>query len=118
MLGDVNGKVIGLLGLAFKENTDDIRESPALHIADMLHELGAVVRGYDPVAMENVTHAYPYIQLATDAYDLAKGCDALVVATPWNEFKSLDMDRLCAAMEQPIMVDGRNLYDGKLMKSM
>ncbi len=118
MLGNLEGKVIGMLGLAFKENTDDIRESPSLAIADMLHEQGAVVRGYDPVAMENVAHAYPYIQLTNDPYDLAKGCDALVVATPWNEFKSLDMDEICGALKQPIMVDGRNLYDGQLMKNM
>jgi UDPglucose 6-dehydrogenase len=117
MLGDLNGKTIGMLGLAFKENTDDIRESPSLAIAEMLKELGAKVRGYDPVAGEHVERSYPYIGLAQDAYELAKGCDALVVATPWNEFKSLDMSQICVEMKQPIMVDGRNLYDGKLMKS-
>lgn len=116
MLGDVQGKVIGLLGLAFKENTDDIRVSPALEIADMLHNLGATVRGYDPVANENVAYSYKYIQLAEDAYDLAKGCDALVVATPWNEFKGLDMVRLREVMRQPNLVDGRNLYDPLRMK--
>ncbi len=118
LLGSVDGKLIGLLGLAFKENTDDIRESPAIAIADMLHNLGANVRGYDPVAGENVARVAPYIELCDDPYTLARGCDALVVATPWNEFKSLDMGQICAEMKTPIMVDGRNLYDGRIMMEM
>ncbi len=118
MLGNLQDKTIGLLGLAFKENTDDIRESPALDIAEALHEVGATIKGYDPVAMENVSRVAPYIQLCDDPYVLAKGCDALVVATPWNEFKSLDMSRICEGMEQPIMIDGRNLYDPIQMRSM
>ncbi len=117
MLGTLDKKVIGLLGLAFKENTDDIRESPALHIADMLAKQNAVVRGYDPVAAENVEREAPYIQLCSDPYQLAEGCDALVIATPWNEFKSLDMTRICESMKQPVMVDGRNLYDPALMRN-
>lgn len=115
LLGSVEGKVVAMLGLSFKENTDDLRESPALDIAEMLNEEGAIVRGYDPVAMENVMRAAPYIHLAEDAYDLARGCDALVVATPWNEFKSLDMAAIRDAMKQPILVDGRNLYDSERM---
>jgi len=118
LLGDLNGKVIGSLGLAFKENTDDLRESPAMYIAEILNQHGAIVRGYDPVAMENVMRTVPYIHLAEDSYDLARGCDALVIATPWNEFKQLDMTRMRDAMKQPIMVDGRNLYDPELMRSL
>jgi UDPglucose 6-dehydrogenase len=114
----VQGKIIGVLGLAFKENTDDIRVSPSLDIAEMLHDQGALVRGYDPVAMENVSRVAPYIQLCGDPYELAKGCDAMVIATPWNEFKSLDMAEIAKVMRQPMMVDGRNLYDGDLMKSL
>ncbi len=94
LLDGVAGKVIGVLGLAFKENTDDLRELPAMHIAQLLHDQNAIIRGYDPVAMENVMRAAPYIHLAEDAYDLARGCDALVIATPWNEFKQLDMARI------------------------
>src|SRR5260221_8580587 len=116
MLGTVEGKTIALLGLAFKENTDDIRESPAMYVAAMLHEQGADVRGYDPVAAENVQRAAPYIQLCNDPYELAKGSDAVVVMTPWNEFKSLDMEQIYKAMKQPVLVDGRNLYDGQRMK--
>ncbi len=118
LLGDLNGKTVALLGLAFKENTDDIRVSPALEIAEMLHDLGAAVRGYDPAAMEHVARAYPFVQLAEDPYDLASGCDAIVVATPWNEFKGLDMARVGAAMRQKVMVDGRNLYDSDRMKAL
>jgi UDPglucose 6-dehydrogenase len=114
--GSVKGKTIGLLGLAFKENTDDIRESPSIYIANLLNKQGAHVQGYDPVAMENVERVAPYIKLCKDAYDLAEGCDALVVATPWNEFKSIDMSRICEAMKQPIIVDGRNMYDPEVMR--
>jgi UDPglucose 6-dehydrogenase len=117
LLRGVQGKTIGLLGLAFKENTDDIRESPALHIAEMLHQRGATVRGYDPEAMANVGREAPYIDLAIDAYELAVGCDALVVTTPWNEFKSLEMPRIRAAMRDNVLIDGRNLYDAALMKA-
>ena len=117
ILGDLSGKVIGMLGLAFKENTDDIRVSPSLEIAEMLHGQGAIVRGYDPVAMDNVAATMPFIQLVEDPYQLAEGCDALVVATPWNEFKSLDMPRIRSVMRQPVMIDGRNLYEPARMKS-
>ena len=115
VLGGIEGKVIGLLGLSFKENTDDLRESPAMHIAQLLHDQGAIVRGYDPVAMENVHRTTSYIHLAEDAYDLARGCDGLVVATPWNEFKQLDMKRILQAMKRPVLIDGRNLYDPERM---
>lgn len=118
MLTDLKGKTIALLGLAFKENTDDIRESPALDIARMLHERGANIRGYDPVANENVSRAMPFIELADDPYKLAEGADALVVATPWNEFKALDLDALRKLMKTPNMVDGRNLYDPTRMKNL
>jgi UDPglucose 6-dehydrogenase len=117
ILGALSGKVIGMLGLAFKENTDDIRVSPSLEIAEMLHGQGAIVRGYDPVAMDNVAATMPFIQLVEDPYQLAEGCDALVVATPWNEFKSLDMPRIRGAMRQPVLIDGRNLYEPARMKS-
>jgi UDPglucose 6-dehydrogenase len=118
LLGDLNGKTIAILGLAFKENTDDIRVSPALEIAEMLHALGATVRGYDPAAMDHVARAYPFVQLAADPYELAQACDAIVVATPWNEFKGLDMARIGGVMRQKVMVDGRNLYDAERLKAL
>ena len=107
----LRGRAIGLLGLAFKPNTDDIRDSPAAEIARLLLHEGALVKGYDPVAMAGVGRLLPDMQLAEDAYDLADGCEALVVCTEWNEFKHLDMARIRDLMRQPFLVDGRNLYD-------
>jgi UDPglucose 6-dehydrogenase len=116
--GKLDGKRIGLMGLAFKPNTDDIREAPALEIAHMLRNEGALVSGYDPVAMANVARVDQQIRLAEDAYDLAAGADALLVCTEWNEFKQLDLLRLRDLMAQPILVDGRNIYEPDMMVSL
>lgn len=118
ILGDLRGKVVGILGLAFKENTDDIRESSSLVIARQLLHQGAIVRGYDPVAAENVAHEMPEIVLCSSPYELAEGADAIVVATPWNEFKQLDLERMRASMRQPVMVDGRNMHDPVRMRQL
>lgn len=118
MLGTVNGKTIALLGLAFKENTDDIRESPSLAIAESLIARGASIRAYDPVAMAPTAKEYPTITMCESAYDAATGADAVVLGAPWNEFKQLDMERLRDAMNQPVMVDGRNMYDPARMKGL
>jgi UDPglucose 6-dehydrogenase len=115
--GKLDGKRIGLMGLAFKPNTDDIREAPALEIAHMLRNEGALVSGYDPVAMNNVARVDKHIRLAEDAYDLADSADALLVCTEWNEFKQLDLARLRDAMARPIVVDGRNIYEPERMES-
>lgn len=109
--GRIDRKKIGILGLAFKPNTDDIRESAALEIARMLQNEGAIVTGYDPVAMPNAARMLPGLKLATDAYDLATGVDALLVCTEWNEFKQLDLDRVKSVMARPVIIDGRNIYD-------
>jgi len=114
----LNRKKIGILGLAFKPNTDDIRESPALEIARMLQNEGAVVTGYDPVAMNNAMSANPDLRLAEDAYELAEGADALLVCTEWNEFKHLDLARVNALMAQPVVVDGRNIYEPERMEEL
>ena len=116
MLGSLNGKTIGVLGLAFKPNTDDIREAPALEIIDLLQEEGALVKAYDPVAMPNAARALRHTHFCDDPYELAKGCHALVVVTEWNEFKNIDLRRIKANMAQPVIVDGRNLYDPALMR--
>lgn len=118
ILGSVSGKTVALLGLAFKENTDDIRESPSLAIAETLIARGATVRAYDPVAMPVTAKEYPTIVMCENAYDAARGADAVVIATPWNEFKQLDMERLRDTLAQPVMVDGRNMYDPARMKSL
>jgi UDPglucose 6-dehydrogenase len=117
LLGSLQDKVIGLMGLAFKPNTDDMRDSPAVEIAHLLINEGALVKGYDPVAMGVAARMCPEIKLAEDPYDLAEGCDAVIVITDWNEFKHLDMAQLKKTMRQPIMVDGRNLYEPEDMQA-
>ncbi len=111
----LNGKVIGLMGLAFKPNTDDMREAPAAEIGRALLRENAIVKGYDPEAMGVAAKMMPSLQLAEDAYDLAKDCDALIVLTEWNEFKNLDMPRIKSLMRQPVFIDGRNLYEPETM---
>lgn len=117
-LGSLRDKTIGLLGLAFKPNTDDMREAPSTHIAHMLRTAGARVRAYDPVAMKAAARVVPEVELAEDAYALATGCDALVVCTEWNEFKNLDLARVRDLMNQPVLIDGRNIYDPLTMNEL
>ncbi len=115
MLGDLQGRTIGLLGLAFKPNTDDMREAPSIDIAESLLAAGAIVRAYDPVAMDNARALLPKVEMMPDPYTLAEGCDALVVVTEWNEFKQLDLEAIKQRMAQPVIYDGRNIYDPALM---
>ncbi len=115
LLGDLRGKVIGLLGLTFKPDTDDLREAPALEVAQLFSSEGSRIRAYDPVAMERAAALFPEIQMASDPYSLAAGCDAIVVCTEWNEFIQLDLQRIHDLMRQPVIVDGRNIYDPKQM---
>ena len=115
MLGDLNGKTIGLLGLSFKPNTDDMRDAPAIDIARALYAEGANVRGYDPVAMDVAKPFLPEVDLFPDPYSMLQGCDALMVVTEWNEFKQLDLQRVRNQMNQPIVFDGRNIYDPETM---
>jgi len=110
-LGGLRDRTVGLLGLAFKPNTDDMREAPAAYIARMLESAGANVRGYDPVAGEVAARALPKLELQADAYALADGCDALVVVTEWNEFKNLDLARIHSLMAGNVIIDGRNIYE-------
>jgi UDPglucose 6-dehydrogenase len=117
MLGGLKGKTIGMLGLAFKPNTDDMREAPSIDIAGHLTEAGATVRAYDPVATEVARPILPTVQMFKDAYEMAAGCDGLMVVTEWNEFKQLDLDQLKSVLKQPVVFDGRNIYDPTLMKA-
>ena len=116
MLGDLSGKTIGLLGLSFKPNTDDMRDAPSIDIARSLIAAGATVRAYDPVAMDVARTILPEVTLAPDAYTLAEGCDALVVVTEWNEFKHLDLAQVHDLLRQPVIFDGRNIYDADLLR--
>ncbi|NLG72073.1 MAG: UDP-glucose/GDP-mannose dehydrogenase family protein [Chloroflexi bacterium] len=109
--GDLRGKVVGLLGLAFKPNTDDMRDAPSIDIARMLDENGAIVRAYDPVAMDAAAAILPEVKMMPDPYTMADGADALVVVTDWNEFKNLDFERIRDLMRTHVILDGRNIYD-------
>jgi UDPglucose 6-dehydrogenase len=109
--GDLTGKVIGLWGLAFKPNTDDLRDAPALEILHTLRGLGAAVRACDPVAGPGALRLEPDLDLRADAYQVAAGADAVVMCTEWNEYKHLDLERVRGSMRTPVLVDGRNVYD-------
>jgi UDPglucose 6-dehydrogenase len=116
LVGELKGAMVGLLGLAFKPNTDDMREAPAVELAAALRERGATVKAYDPVAMKVAARVMPGVEMSADPYALASGCDALIVCTEWNEFKQLDLERMRQAMRKPNMVDGRNLYEPEEMR--
>lgn len=118
LLGTLDEKVIGILGLAFKPNTDDMREAASVEIIHLLQSEGAVVRAYDPVAMPNAGRYLRDVTVCRDPYDMACGADALIVVTEWNEFKHLSLPRLKEAMRQPIIVDGRNIYDPQEMTAL
>lgn len=117
LLGNLRGKTIGLLGLSFKPNTDDIREAAAIDLAHMLENEGASLRAYDPVAMENAHRVLDGVRFCSDAYQVAAGADAIILVTEWNEFKQLDMPRLYSSMEHKIFLDGRNVYDPAEMRA-
>jgi UDPglucose 6-dehydrogenase len=109
--GPLPGKTAAVLGLSFKPETDDIRESPALSVVAGLLQRGAKVRAFDPAAMENTRAVFPDIHYAADAYDCAAGADFVVLATEWNEFRALDLSKLAAAVKARNMIDLRNVYD-------
>jgi UDPglucose 6-dehydrogenase len=119
VLGDLHGKTIGLLGLAFKPNTDDMRDAPSVDIAHMLISKGAKVKGYDPVAMTVAGRVLPSaVQLVETPYECAAGADAIIILTEWNEFKQLDLAQIKQAMKQPVIIDGRNIYEPKMVKEL
>jgi UDPglucose 6-dehydrogenase len=109
--GDLKGKRIAVLGLTFKPDTDDMRESPSIDIINALQKDGAEIQSYDPVGMDNARSILNGIRFCADAYEAAVGADALLLLTAWNEFKHLDMERIRESMRQPNLLDGRNVYD-------
>jgi UDPglucose 6-dehydrogenase len=109
--GELKNAVVGVLGLAFKPNTDDMREAPSLTIIEALQEAGAHVKAYDPVAMDRAAQLMPSVTYCATPYDVAKDADALLVVTEWNEFKQLNWQKLAQFMRQPIVLDGRNIYE-------
>lgn len=113
--GSVKGKTISILGLAFKPNTDDMRESPSLPIIEKLHAEGASVRAYDPESMDEAKHLLTEITYCDDAYSCAQNADALVIVTEWDQFRALDFDRLKSLLIAPVLVDLRNIYSPSRM---
>ncbi|MCL5103319.1 MAG: UDP-glucose/GDP-mannose dehydrogenase family protein [Armatimonadetes bacterium] len=116
VLGGLEGKTVGVLGLAFKPNTDDLRDAKSLEIIAQLLAERATVRAYDPIAMDNTRGVFPQIEYCSNAYEAAEASDAVAVITEWNEFKFLDLARVKETMRQPIIFDGRNIYDPERMR--
>jgi UDPglucose 6-dehydrogenase len=114
--GPIRGRTIAVLGLTFKPNTDDTRDSPALPLITALHDLGAVVRSYDPAGMDQAKPHAPDVIYCASAYAAAEGADAVVIATEWEQFRALDLERLRRVMARPVIVDLRNVYRGDEMK--
>lgn len=110
-LGDLSGKVVGLLGLAFKPNTDDMREAKSIEIIEELIVRNAQVKTYDPQAMDNARKLLPQVKYCANAYEVAEGADALILVTEWREFKLLNMEKICKSMRNPVLFDGRNFYN-------
>jgi UDPglucose 6-dehydrogenase len=115
ILGGLRGKTVGLWGLSFKPNTDDMRDAPSISIINMLQHEGAEVKAYDPQAADNAEKLLEGVIFCQDPYQVAHEADALILVTEWNEFKQLDMARVKSLMRQPVLVDGRNTYDPKRM---
>jgi UDPglucose 6-dehydrogenase len=115
--GSVRGKTIGVLGVSFKPNTDDMREAPSLAIIPALQDAGANVRAYDPAAMHEAGPLLPGVHWCKDSYETAENADVVVLCTEWNEFRALDLDRLGNAMKRRVMVDLRNVYPAEEMQA-
>ena len=112
---DLTDKTIGLLGLSFKPNTDDMRDAPSVTIARLLIDDGAKVRAFDPIAMKEAAKLLPDVEMVENPYKMAEGCDLLMVNTEWNEFRQLDLKRINEAMNEAVLFDGRNIYDPEKM---
>jgi UDPglucose 6-dehydrogenase len=108
--GNLRGKMVAVLGLTFKPNTDDLREAPSIPLITALQDMGAKVRAYDPVGMTHAQAEFPGVAFADGPYACAEGADALVIVTEWEQFRALDLDRLKSVMKQPVLIDLRNVY--------
>src|SRR6202012_648460 len=114
----LKGKTLGVLGLAFKQNTDDVRMSPAIDLCHRLQKEGAALRVYDPQAMEKAKGVLKDVTYVSNMNDVAEGCDALIIATEWPEFKKLDLEKARKSLTHPILFDGRNLFDVEEMEKL
>ena len=113
---DVRGKTIAVLGLTFKPNTDDMRDSPAIAVIQTLQDAGANIRAYDPEGMEQAKKVLENVTYCTSSYETMEGSDALVIVTEWDAFRALDLDRVKALLSQPVFVDLRNIYPREMME--
>jgi UDPglucose 6-dehydrogenase len=118
MLVNFRGKVVGVLGLSFKPNTDDMRDAPSIEIIHMLQHEGAEIKAYDPVAMDNAKTILKDVTYCDNPYSVAEGADVLILVTEWNEFKQLDMKRIAGLMRQPVLFDGRNIYEPEKIRAL
>lgn len=118
LLWNLNGKTIGMLGLAFKPNTDDIREAPSIKIIKQLQQEGVKIKAYDPKAMDNIRRIFPDIELCQNAYQVAEGSDALAIVTDWDEFRELDLRKIKELLNQPVIIDGRNMFSPDEMEQL
>ncbi len=116
--GELKDKMIGILGLSFKPNTDDMRDAPSVSIIKGLQKEGAKVRAYDPAAMEEAKKFLDDIEYCNDPYGVADGSDALVILTEWNQFRSLEINKIKSLLRKPVVIDLKNIYDPKKMKEM
>jgi UDPglucose 6-dehydrogenase len=115
--GDVRGKTIAILGLTFKPNTDDMRDSPAISIVQTLQDAGATIRAYDPEGMEQARKVLDNVTYCAGPYEAMDGADALVIVTEWDAFRALDLDRARSLLKSPVLVDLRNIYPRELAES-
>ncbi|QQG41015.1 MAG: UDP-glucose/GDP-mannose dehydrogenase family protein [Candidatus Levyibacteriota bacterium] len=115
---DVENKTIGILGLSFKPDTDDMRDAPSIIIVRKLQEMGAKIKAYDPIAVEKSKNILKGITYYKDSYEVAKDLDILIIMTEWNEFRQLDLGKIKSLMKQPILIDGRNIYEPQQAKEL
>lgn len=115
-LWNLEGKTVGILGLAFKPNTDDLRNAPAIDIIKALKKENVKIKAYDPEAMDKARKVLEDVEFCKDAYDAARNSDCLIIITEWDEFRKLDFKRIKKLLKQPLIIDGRNIYDPKIMK--
>jgi UDPglucose 6-dehydrogenase len=113
---DLKGKIIAVLGLAFKQETDDVRDSPAIEIINSIHDTGGIIKAYDPIANDSMKEIFPELDYKSNWHEAVEGCDAVVIMTEWNEFRSLDLEKLKNLMSQPVVLDTRNILNVSELK--
>ncbi len=115
---NLSDKTVGILGLSFKPDTDDMRDAPSIEIIQTLLGLGAKIKAYDPVSMENAKRILKNVSFSEDAYEAIKDCDIIIILTEWNEFRQLDLAKIKNNMKSPVILDGRNIYDPKTLRDL